>query len=127
MADEDKNRDVPEGVTTSAEDAFRAGRRQALKIGAVLVPTIITLQATPAWAQTDYTMVAYRYGANAGLCRNPKFNPNASSNSPNSEEFIPCPPDKGKSHIIWEPENQTGTGGTTIPDSSSPNSTPNVN
>lgn len=113
MARENNRRGDSDGATTSAESAFCPGRRQALKIGAVLVPTIITLQATPAWAQTDYTMMAYRYGTNAGLCRNPKFNPNANANSPNSQEFIRCP--SQRDHQIFEIEDQTPSGGNTTP------------
>jgi hypothetical protein len=71
-------------------DNVQSTRRQLLKTGALIVPVIFTLRATPAWAQTDYTLTAYRYGVNQGLCRNPKFNPNASG-GPQSEEFIPCP------------------------------------
>ena len=57
----------------------------------LLVPAIATLHATPAWAQTDYTMTAYRYGTNAGQCKNPDFNPNANPGSTAGTEFIDCP------------------------------------
>jgi len=64
-------------------------RRDLLKAGVSAVPLIITLHAAPAWAATDYTRVAYRYGANAGKCRNPNFQPG--SNSPwKKDEFITC-------------------------------------
>lgn len=65
-------------------------RRRLLQAGAVLVPTILTLHATPAWAQTDYTMTAYRYGVNKGKCRNSNYNPNANPNSEAGKEFIEC-------------------------------------
>ena len=85
-----ENRDAGERLETT-DSEFKPGRRKALQIGALVVPTIVTLHATPAWAATDYTVVAYRYGDNAGLCRNPKFNPMASPTSPNGQEFIACP------------------------------------
>jgi len=72
-------------------DEHRDSRRWMIKTGAMLVPAIMTLRATPAWAQTDYTITAYRYGVGAGLCKNPKFNPNASEHSTAGQEFIPCP------------------------------------
>jgi hypothetical protein len=65
-------------------------RRRVIKAGAALLPVILTLRATPAWAQTDYTTTAYRYGTNKGLCRNPKFDPNASPQSTEGQEFVPC-------------------------------------
>ena len=75
----------------SAEDvAAREARRSLIKAGAILLPAVLTLRATPAWAQTDYTVTAYRYGTNQGLCRNPHFNPNASPDSTAGQEFIPC-------------------------------------
>ncbi len=77
IAKKEKNVGGPENDTTSAERGFSPGRRQALIVGSLLVPTIVTLHGTPAWAQTDYTMTAYRYGDNAGKCRNPHYNPNA--------------------------------------------------
>lgn len=80
-----------ESETRPGEDGLVPGRRKVLIAGALLVPTIATLHATPAWAQTDYTMTAYRYGTNEGLCRNPNFNPHASQNSQNGQEFIECP------------------------------------
>lgn len=67
-----------------------AERRRLLLTGAVVVPTILTLHATPAWAGTDYTVTAYRYGVHAGLCRNAHFNPNADPNSQAGQEFIQC-------------------------------------
>jgi hypothetical protein len=84
----------------SSPSSVRASRRRLLKTGALLVPVVMTLRATPAWAQTDYTMTAYRYGTNQGLCKNPAFSPNA-VDQPNSgvmvekkqEEFISCPSD----------------------------------
>ena len=85
-------------------EQHRSNRRRLLKTGAAIVPTIITLHAAPAWAQTDYTMVAYRYGANAGLCKNPNFNPNANANSTAGQEFIQCPDSikrgRGRTHDI---------------------------
>lgn len=74
-----------------SKDEFRSTRRKVLKAGALLVPAIVTLRATPAWAQTDYTITPYRYGVGAGLCKNPKFNPNADPGSTAGTEFIPCP------------------------------------
>ena len=87
---------------TEHEQAHRA-RRAVLKTGAILIPTIMTLHASPAWAATDYTVTAYRYGANAGLCRNPDFDgrpgradrgrdPHSerSRASWKQEEFVPC-------------------------------------
>jgi len=76
--------------TDPASDRDRS-RRTLLKHGAVLVPTIFTLTAVPAWAQTDYTSVAYRYGTQAGFCRNPHFNPNANPESHVGQEFVECP------------------------------------
>ncbi|HXV75665.1 MAG TPA: hypothetical protein VD788_05040 [Candidatus Polarisedimenticolaceae bacterium] len=55
------------------------------------MPTILTLHAAPAWASTDYTLTAYRYGANAGRCRNPSYDPNADPSSTAGQEFIDCP------------------------------------
>jgi hypothetical protein len=102
-----------ENATSSTGEGFRARRREVLKAGVVLLPTIATLHATPAWAQTDYTMTAYRYGANAGLCRNPKFDPRAEPGSPESEEFIRCPGEGYRPTIEWEVEQQSqGRGGT---------------
>lgn len=78
--------------TTGASDEESTGlatRRSILKTGAWLIPSIVTLHATPASAGNDYTMVAYRYGDHAGLCRNPRFNPHAQG-GPRSEEFVPC-------------------------------------
>ena len=69
----------------------RPGRRELLKTGVALVPTIFTLTATPAWAAQDYTLTAYRYGDNAGRCKNPHFNPRANPNSHAGQEFIDCP------------------------------------
>jgi hypothetical protein len=85
--------DMSDGNRSRGEEMVRgkATRRRVLKTGALLVPAILTLRATPAWAQTDYTVTAYRYGVNAGLCRNPDFNPRAGG-GPRSVEFIPCPP-----------------------------------
>jgi hypothetical protein len=95
----------------SADEDFRSARRQALKIGALIVPAIATLHATPAWAQTDYTMVAYRYGTNAGLCRNPKFDPTADPTSPEGQEFIRCPGEGARPSIDWTPQDQSDPGG----------------
>jgi hypothetical protein len=71
-------------------DGYQPGRRKVLIAGALLVPTIVTLHATPAWALTDYTMSAYRYGDNAGLCKNPDFDENAEEEDPNAQEFVQC-------------------------------------
>ena len=92
MATNDNNDLVgSETDSTSAESGFQPGRRKVMIAGALLVPTIVTLHGTPAWAaQTNYIVTAYRYGVNKGLCRNP--NPNA----PADEEFIPCK--KGRGH-----------------------------
>ncbi len=75
----------------SSPSSVGASRRRLLKTGALLVPVVLTLRATPAWAQTDYMLTAYRYGTNKGLCRNPDFNQHAQG-GPKSVEFIPCPP-----------------------------------
>ena len=64
-------------------------RRDVLKAGAFAVPMILTLHASPAWAATDYTQVAYTYGVNAGKCRNPNFDPGSSSPW-KKDEFMPC-------------------------------------
>jgi len=90
MASDDKILGGLDKLTQSAENGSRPGRRKVLKAGALLVPTIVTLHGMPAWAQTDYTMTAYRYGVNKGLCRNPKFNPNADPNSQAGREFVEC-------------------------------------
>lgn len=75
----------------AAEASFERGRRKVLTAGAILVPAIITLHATPAWAGTDYTVTAYRYGTQKGLCRNPDYDPNQSDDECSDEpEFIPC-------------------------------------
>ncbi len=79
----------PTTGTSDEESTGLATRRSILKTGALLIPSIVTLHATPASAGTDYTMMAYRYGDHAGLCRNPKFKPHAQG-SPVSEEFVPC-------------------------------------
>ena len=86
-----------EGTKTPSDDesAIRA-RRRLIKTGATLVPLVYTLHAIPAWAQTDYTATAYRYGTNAGLCRNPHFNPRANPNSHAGREFVPCPPGQSR-------------------------------
>lgn len=68
-----------------------SSRRRLLKSGALLVPVVLTLRARPAWAQTDYMLTAYTYGENAGLCRNPKYNPSANPGSRSGTEFVPCP------------------------------------
>ena len=73
----------------SNERRNERSRRDVLKAGAAAVPLIITLHASPAWAATDYTRIAYRYGVNAGKCRNPNFQ--AGSSSPwKKDEFITC-------------------------------------
>jgi len=73
----------------SNERRAERSRRDVLKAGVVAVPLILTLHASPAWAATDYTKIAYRYGVNAGKCRNPNFQ--AGSNAPwKKDEFVPC-------------------------------------
>jgi len=80
----------------SNERRNERSRRDVLKAGAAAVPLIITLHASPAWAATDYTQTAYRYGTNAGLCRNPNFV--AGSTAPwKKDEFIPCEDVRSKS------------------------------
>jgi len=74
---------------SGTNESTRRSRRDVLKTGAALVPVIMTLHAAPAWAATDYTMVAYTYGTNAGLCRNPNFDPNSGADW-KSQEFMPC-------------------------------------
>lgn len=83
-------------LADTPHDEFQAGRRRALKTGAFLVPTILTLHAAPAWATTDYTTTAYRYGTNAGLCRNPNYQENANPDSEAGQEFIECPEGPGR-------------------------------
>ena len=95
-------------LTPPSEDGLRRGRREVIKAGALLVPTIATLHAMPAWAQTDYTMTAYRYGTNKDKCRNPHFNPNANPNSQAGQEFIECP-SRGRDHDSSGGQ-QTGSG-----------------
>ena len=95
MATNDNN-DLVGSEADSAENGFQPGRRKVMIAGALLVPTIVTLHGTPAWAQTDYELTAYRYGDNKGKCRNPFYNDQANDNSPNSEEFIECT--KGRPH-----------------------------
>jgi hypothetical protein len=113
MANDDRRDVDPQLPPDSEENDVRPVRRRILKAGALLVPTIVTLHATPAWAQTDYTLVAYRYGVNAGLCRNPNYNPNANPNSTAGQEFIECPNDwqPGRPHVEYEVETQTPSGG----------------
>jgi hypothetical protein len=99
MATRDKKDSVRSEIdTTSAENEFQRGRRKVMIAGALLVPTIVTLHATPAWAQTDYRFTAYRYGANKGKCKNENYNPNANPNSNAGQEFIDCPDLKGRTH-----------------------------
>jgi hypothetical protein len=96
---------MPEEKEITQGEQTRRSRRAVLKTGAILVPTIVTLHASPAWAETDYTLTAYRYGANAGLCRNPDFDrqhgrgadrrgdPRADRSRAwwrEEEEFMPC-------------------------------------
>ena len=75
----------------STRQDFLESRRKWIKTGAILLPAVLTLRATPAWAQTDYTQTAYRYGTNAGLCKNANFNPNAAPDSTAGQQFVPCP------------------------------------
>ena len=103
MTNEQSEFQQPDGGVSADRDGIDEGRRRALRTGAILVPTIVTLHATPAFAQTDYTMVAYRYGVNSGLCRNPHFNPSANPNSTAGQEFIECPDSRrggGRRHSI---------------------------
>ena len=73
----------------SNERRDERSRRDLLKAGAAAVPLIFTLYASPASAATDYTRVAYRYGTNAGKCRNPNYQPGSSSPW-KKDEFITC-------------------------------------
>ena len=97
MTEDEKGFGGSEAETTSTANRVDTGRRKVMTAAALLVPAIATLHATPAWAQTDYTMTAYTYGANKGLCRNPKFNPNANPNSTAGQEFIECR-SRGRDH-----------------------------
>ena len=73
----------------SNERRAERSRRDVLKAGVVAIPMILTLHASPASAAIDYTVTAYRYGTNAGKCRNPNFQ--AGSSAPwKKDEFIPC-------------------------------------
>lgn len=90
MASEPRHSVQPDPIGLKA-DEHRDSRRWMIKTGAMLVPAIMTLRATPAWAQTDYTVTAYRYGVGAGLCKNPDYNPNAAEHSTAGQEFVPCP------------------------------------
>lgn len=90
---DESDREFEDG--TPDEPKIDRQRRKALITGALLVPTIITLHATPAWAQTDYTSVAYKYGNHKGLCRNPDFDPNADPTADDAtehvlDEFVEC-------------------------------------
>lgn len=85
MSENHRNRPDP---APEADSAARSSRRRLLKAGAVAVPSILTLHASPVWAGTDYTRNAYTYGINAGKCSNPNFNRDA---DPTGEEFISCP------------------------------------
>ena len=98
MANEERDHVGREKMTPPAEGKTASGRRQVLKLGAMVVPTIVTLHASPAWAQTDYRFTAYRYGVNKGLCYNEHYNPNANPNSQASQEFIECPRGRGRDH-----------------------------
>lgn len=102
------------GAITGNTDSAARSRRDVLKTGATLVPVMMTLYAAPAWAQTDYTQTAYRYGANAGLCRNPNFDPNSSAPW-KRDEFMPCEEirrggNKTAETLPDEPTGQTGDG-----------------
>ncbi len=98
MADNENELGGGDTSTPQDKNRFRPGRRELIKVGALLVPTIVTLHATPAWAQNKYEMVAYRYGVNQGLCRNPQYRADAPPTSRNSQEFIECPPGRGGDH-----------------------------
>jgi hypothetical protein len=98
LEDSDKRGSKP----TSAGKGPDTRRRKLLTAGALIVPAIVTLHATPAWAQTDYTMTAYRYGTNQGMCRNP--------DSASDEEFIPCGQGEGSSHEEVEYGQEPGPG-----------------
>jgi len=108
MSSENEDFIAPGTDTTSAEDGIRPARRKIMIAGALLVPTIVTLHGTPAWAQTDYTVTAYRYGDNAGKCKNPNYNPNANENSQASQEFIDC--QTGRTHEDDSGEGQQDSG-----------------
>ena len=86
----------------------RVGRRRVLKTGAALVPVMMTLHASPAWAETDYTLTAYTYGTNAGLCRNPNFQAGSGSLW-KKDEFMPC--DQIVRAVPGEFETTTSTAG----------------
>lgn len=94
-----------------------SSRRRLLKAGALAVPSILTLHASPAWAGTDYTLSPYRYGVNAGRCRNPNFDPNAAPGSAAGEEFVSCPDIRnrkgGGSSVDTGTENTSQSGGLT--------------
>jgi hypothetical protein len=109
MSKDNKSLAGPEGKT-SAASGVDAGRRKLMTVGALLVPAIATLHATPAWAQTDYTMTAYRYGTNAGLCKNPRYDPNAPPGNWKSHEFIECPTQSGRTHEEVGGEQEQGPG-----------------
>ena len=98
---------VRAGVDRSADSARNGStlqnRRGLIKTGAILLPAILTLRATPAWAQTDYTKTAYLYGTNKGLCKNAHFNPNANPDSTAGTEFIPCKPPGNRSNSTPDP------------------------
>jgi len=105
MADDNKHRSTTGSVMGSSEAGFRPGRRKVVIAGALLVPTIVTLHGTPAWAQTDYFMTAYKYGDGAGKCKNPHWNPNANPDSTAGQKFVDCPAGTGSG-------TDDGTGGT---------------
>ena len=95
------------------ENTSQRSRRDLLKAGVTLVPVVITLHAVPAHASTDYTTVAYRYGVNAGLCRNPNHDPTSETSS----EFVACGQsqqpigdDRHTGGPSWEPETQPTSG-----------------
>ena len=94
--------DVRRADAAARDEATRKARRGLIKTGAILLPAVLTLRATPAWAQTDYTITAYRYGVGKGLCKNPSFNPNANPGSTAGTEFVPCP--TGNTNDLYKPD-----------------------
>ena len=78
-------------IEVSSEQPAERSRRDVLKTGAMAIPTIVTLYSAPAWAggSDKYTRVAYRYGINAGKCRNPNFDP-SSNEDWQDQEFMHC-------------------------------------
>ena len=104
MTNDDNDFGGKETEPTSAENGTDTGRRKLITVGALLVPAIATLHATPAWANTNYTMTAYRYGTNVGKCRNEEYEPGV------NDEFIACDGLEGRIHEEVGGEQQQGPG-----------------